>query len=131
MNPDTIWNSYYLKELKLMEKKFFKNKKNKCLLLVVNKKKSFDQSFKGDFNLRNELISRKDRNSLNYIYTGLQIIKPEVFSDLDVKVFSINRIWNSLIEINELQAMESDIAFLHVSTLDIYKNLVEKNSSIK
>ena len=27
MNPDTIWNSYYLKELKLMEKLFFENKK--------------------------------------------------------------------------------------------------------
>ena len=127
MNPDTIWNSYYLKELKLMEKLFFKNKKNKCSLLVVNKKKSFDQSFSGDFNLENNLISRKDEDNLNYIYTGLQIIKPEVFSDLDVRVFSMNRIWNKLIEINELYGMESNIDFLHVSTLDIYKNLLKKN----
>ena len=127
MNPDTIWNSYYLKELKLMEKLFFENKKNKCSLLVVNKKKSFDQSFSGDFNLENNLISRKDGDNLNYIYTGLQIIKPEVFSDLDVRVFSINRIWNKLIEINELYGMESNIDFLHVSTLDIYKNLLKKN----
>jgi len=125
INPDTIWNSYYLKELKLMEKSFFE-KKNKCLLLVVNKKKSFDQSFKGDFNLENNLISRKDRDDLKYIYTGLQIIKPEVFSDLSVRIFSINRIWNNLIEINELYGMESNINFLHVSTLDIYKNLLEK-----
>jgi len=131
MNPDTIWNSYYLKELKLMEKKFFKNKKNKCLLLVVNKKKSFDQSFKGDFNLRNELISRKDRNSLNYIYTGLQIIRPEIFSSLKADVFSINKIWNNLIEINELHGIESNIEFLHVSTIDIYKNLLKKNLDVK
>jgi len=27
INPDTIWNSHYLKELKLMEKSFFENKK--------------------------------------------------------------------------------------------------------
>ena len=40
INPDTIWNFYYLKELKLMEKKFFLDKKNKCTLLVVNKKKA-------------------------------------------------------------------------------------------
>ena len=64
INPDTIWNSHYLKELKLMEKSFFGNKKIKCLLLVVNKEKSFDQSFKGDFNLKNNLISRKDTNDL-------------------------------------------------------------------
>ena len=127
MNPDTIWNSHYLEELKLMEKIFFENKKGKCSLLVVKKEKSFDQSFKGDFNLENNLISRKDRDDLKYIYTGLQIIKPEVFSDLSMRIFSINRIWNNLIEINELYGMESNINFLHVSTLDIYKNLLKKN----
>lgn len=131
INPDTIWNLHYLKELKLMEKSFFENKKNKCSLLVVNKKKSFDQSFKGDFNLENKIISRKNRDDLNYIYTGLQVIKPEVFSDLDARVFSINRIWDKLIETNELHGIESNIDFLHVSTLDIYKSLLEKNLNIK
>ena len=131
INPDTIWNLHYLKELKLMEKSFFENKKNKCSLLVVNKKKSFDQSFKGDFNLENNIISRKNRDDLNYIYTGLQVIKPEVFSDLDARVFSINRIWDKLIETNELHGIESNIDFLHVSTLDIYKSLSEKNLNIK
>ena len=131
INPDTIWNSHYLKELKLMDKLYFENKKNKCSLLVVNKEKSFDKSFKGDFNLKNNLISRKDTDDLNCIYTGLQIIKPEVFSDLDVEVFSINKIWDMLIETNELHGIESHIDFLHVSTLDIYKNLLEKNLNIK
>ena len=126
INPDTIWNSHYLEELKLMEKLFFENEKNKCSLLVVNKKKSFDQSFKGDFSLENNLINRKDKNNLNYIYTGLQIIKPEVFSSLYTKIFSINKIWDKLIESNELYGMESNIDFLHVSTLDIYKSLLEK-----
>ena len=126
INPDTIWNSHYLKELKLMEKTLFENKKNKCSLLVVNKEKSFDQSFKGDFNLKNNLINRKDRDNLNCIYTGLQIIKPEVFNGLSEEVFSINRIWDKLIQKNELHGMESNISFLHVSTLDIYKRLLEK-----
>ena len=126
INPDTIWNSHYLKELKLMEKTLFENKKSKCSLLVVNKEKSFDQSFKGDFNLKNNLINRKDRDNLNCIYTGLQIIKPEVFNGLSEEVFSINRIWDKLIQKNELHGMESNISFLHVSTLDIYKRLLEK-----
>ena len=126
INPDTIWNSHYLEELRLMEKAFFENEKNKCSLLVVNKKKSFDQSFKGDFSLEKNLINRKDKNNLNYIYTGLQIIKPEVFSSLYTKIFSINKIWDKLIESNELYGMESNIDFLHVSTLDIYKSLLEK-----
>ena len=126
INPDTIWNSHYLEELKLMEKLFFENEKDKCSLLVVNKKKSFDQSFKGDFSLENNLINRKDKNNLNYIYTGLQIVKPEVFFSLDTKIFSINKIWDKLIKSYELYGMESNIDFLHVSTLDIYKSLLEK-----
>ena len=63
---------------------------------------------------------------MSYIYTGLQIIKPEVFSGLDMEIFSINIIWDKLIESNELYGMESNIDFLHVSTLDIYKSLLEK-----
>jgi len=130
INPDTIWNSHYLEELKLMQKIFFENKK-KCLLLVVNREKSFDKSFKGDFNLKNHLINRKDKDNLEYIYTGLQIIKPEVFSDINEKVFSINRIWDKLIANKELNAIESNIDFLHVSTLDIYKALLKKNLNVK
>lgn len=126
INPDTIWNSHYLKELKLMEKSFFENKKGKCSLLIVNKEKSFDRSFKGDFNLKNNLINRKDSDDLNSIYTGLQIIKSEVFNGLSEEVFSINRIWDKLIQRKELYGKESNINFLHVSTLDIYKRLLKK-----
>ena len=109
-----------------MEKSFFENEKGKCSLLVVNKQKSFDQSFKGDFNLKNNIINRKDRDDLNFIYTGLQIIKPEVFNGLSEEVFSINRIWDKLMQKNELYGVESNISFLHVSTLDIYIRLLEK-----
>ena len=130
INPDTIWNSHYLEELKLMQKIFFENKK-KCLLLVANREKSFDKSLKGDFNLKNHLINRKNKDNLEYIYTGLQIIKPEIFSDINEKVFSINRIWDKLIANKELNAIESNIDFLHVSTLDIYKALLKKNLNVK
>ena len=42
INPDTIWNSHYLKALKSMEKSFFENKKNKCSLLVVNNRNGIE-----------------------------------------------------------------------------------------
>ena len=124
INPDTVWNSNYLKELKSMQKIFFENKK-KCLLLVVNKEKSFDKSFKGDFNFKNGLIDREKKHNLDHIYTGLQITKPEVFLGSDEKVFSINRIWDKLIDNKELNAFESNINFLHVSNLDTYEKLLK------
>ena len=126
INPDTIWNSNYMKELKLMEKFFFENKKNKCLLLVTNKSKSFDQNFEGDFNLKNNLITRKNKGNLKFIYTGLQIIKPEVFESLKKDFFSMNLIWEKLIKNNYLFGYESKIDFLHVSTLNIYNSLLKK-----
>ena len=109
-----------------MEKEFFLNKKSKCSMLIVDKKKSFDKNLKGDFNLENNLIDRKEKDEFKYIFTGLQIIKPEVFYELNDKIFSINKIWDKLIESKELQGIESNINFLHVSTLTIYKNLLEK-----
>ena len=125
INPDTIWSLDYIKELRILEKDFFL-KKSKCSMLVVNKKKSFDKSFSGDFNLKDGLINRENKNHLQYIYTGLQFINPDIFKDIKKEVFSINIIWNQLIESKELHGLESNNNFIHVSTLDVYKNLLEK-----
>jgi len=130
INPDTIWNLDYTKELNLMAENFF-SKNQKCALLIVDKAKSFDKNFKGDFNLENNLINRKNRNNLKYVYTGLQIMKPEIFYNVREKFFSINKIWDKLIELNCLYGMVSKINFLHVSTKDVYKSILEKKLYIK
>ena len=122
INPDTIWNSNYIQEIKKLESDFFSNKK-KCSLLVVDKMKSFDENLKGDFSLKDGLITREKNENLKYIYTGLQILDPKVFFNINDKIFSINLIWDKLIKINQLFGLESNINFLHVSTLDIYKKL--------
>ena len=122
INPDTIWNLNYVYELKKMEIDFFSSQK-KCQLLVVNKIKSFDKNLKGDFNLKNGLATRIKSENFKYIYTGLQIINPTVFSNINEKIFSINKIWNELIQNNQLYAFESNLDFLHISTLEVYKTL--------
>ena len=94
-------------------------------MLVVNKKKSFDKNLKGDFNLEKKLI-KKNKN-IKYIYTGLQLIKPEVFKGIKKGAFSMNVIWKKLIKRNELYGLESRIKFFHISTLKIYEKLSNKN----
>jgi len=126
LNSDTIWNLDYVTEVRLMEKLFFESEEKKCSLLLVKKQKSFDQLLKGDFNLKNKLINRKYKSNLEFIYTGLQIIRPEAFYGFNKNIFSINSIWDKLIENNELYGHESNIDFLQVSNLDIYKILLEK-----
>ncbi len=125
INPDTIWSLEYLKELKLMEKEFFKSQL-KCSMLIINKKKSFDKNLKGDFNLENNVISKNVKEDLRYIYTGLQIIRPNLFSGFNKFFFPINEVWDKLIKTQELHGFESHLEFLHVTTLSIYKSLIEK-----
>ena len=122
INPDTIWNLNYIDELKKMESNFNSSKK-KCAMLVVDKEKSFDKNFKGDFNLENNLIKKENNKNLKYIYTGMQIIHPDIFSNINEKVFSMNKIWEVLIKKGELMGFESHNDFLHITNIDVYKNL--------
>ena len=107
INPDTIWSKVYYSELKDLEDLYFKKKKP-CLLLV-NKNLSFDSSFKGDFNLHDDVISRDNGNE--FIFTGLQILDQSIFSFIKDKIFSMNKIWNHLIEENSLIGNESKQKF--------------------
>ena len=95
LNPDTIWNKNYYEEFKILENSYLKN--NKPILLLVNKINSYDKSFKGDFNFTdNNCIVREASNQ--YVFTGAQIINRSVFKDIKEEVFSMNLIWNKIIE---------------------------------
>jgi MurNAc alpha-1-phosphate uridylyltransferase len=84
LNPDTIWSKNYYEELKVLENFYFTNKKP--VLLLVDKKKSYDKSFKGDFNFSNyQTVSREKNN--NYIFTGAQIIDRSIFSEVHERFF--------------------------------------------
>ena len=119
INPDTLWNSNYLNELKDLEDLYFREKKN-CLLLV-RKNLSFDSSFKGDFNLDNGIVSRSNKNE--FIFTGLQILDQSVFSTIKDKIFSMNKIWDYLIENKSLVGNESKQKFYHLNTREMYNKI--------
>ena len=121
VNPDTLWSESYSDELKNLETLYFKQKKP-CLLLV-NKNLSFDSSFKGDFNLRDNSISRDNNNEL--IFTGLQILDQSVFSVIKEEIFSMNKIWDYLIKNNYLNGLESKQKFYHLNTKKMYDKISE------
>ena len=123
INPDTIWSKVYYSELKDLEDLYFKKKKP-CLLLV-NKNLSFDSSFKGDFNLHDGVITRDNNNE--FIFTGLQILDESVFSSIKDKIFSMNKIWDYLIENNSLIGNESKQKFYHLNTKEMYDKLSNLN----
>jgi len=116
INPDTLWSDRYIEEVKRLEDSYSKNKKP--TLLLVNKKLSFDGSFKGDFNLTNNQISRDEKN--DFIFTGLQIINRGFLTSENSKVFSMNKIWNDLIMNKDLYGIESNLKFYHLNTHEMY-----------
>ena len=119
-NPDTIWKKNYLEEILEMEKLYF-SKQIENILLLVDKKLSFDKNLTGDFELKNNLISKT--NDKKYIYTGCQILNKKIFTNYKVKNFSIIEVWNSLIEKNELYGFESINDFYHLTDLKTFKKL--------
>ena len=121
-NPDTIWDSNYLKCIKQMNE-FFENNRIKSILLVVNKKLSFDKKLNGDFNLKKNLLLKNTENE--YIYTGCQIFSRDLLNNNQKKSFSITEIWNELIEKNNLFGFDSNNKFYHVTDLEIYNKLLK------
>lgn len=119
LNPDTLWLSNYLDEMKSLEKIFFKSKKPS--LLLVNKKLSFDTSFKGDFNLKDNIVSKDIEN--NFIFTGLQLIDRNCLNMISKKVFSMNEVWDKLIKENKLYGFESRQKFYHLNTENMYNKI--------
>ena len=121
-NPDTVWNINYLNSIIQMNE-FFENNDIKNILLVVNKKLSFDKKLNGDFNLKKNILSKNKTN--DYIYTGCQIFSKDLLKNNHNKIFSIIEIWNELIKKNNLFGFDSVNKFYHVTDLEIYNKLLK------
>ncbi len=119
-NPDTLWNEKNIFEIQEMQNFYFINHLNN-ILLVANKKLSFDKNLNGDFELTKNLL--KKGNDKKFIFIGCQILNKSLFKDYETKSFSISEIWNNLIEKNQLNGFESQNKFYHLTNLEIFKKL--------
>jgi len=123
-NPDTLWNKNYLHTINEMENYYYNNN-IKNLLMVVNKSKSFDARFRGDFDLKGNKLLKSNENK--YIYTGCQILNKNLFKKVEDLSFSISDIWNIQLDQNVLYGYESDENFVHLTDLEIYNKLLKSN----
>tara|TARA_B100000524_G_scaffold325499_1_gene208446 strand:- start:2019 stop:2708 length:690 start_codon:yes stop_codon:yes gene_type:complete len=121
-NPDTMWDIKYIDELKGMIEYYVSNKLSN-LLLVVNKKKSFDKRFIGDFELKNKSLFKYENN--NFIYIGCQIINKKILNNISDTSFSISKVWNNEISKNNLNGFESTKEFFHVTDLEIFNEIIK------
>ena len=122
LNPDTVWNINYHNCIEEMDR-IYQSNDIKSILLVVNKKLSFDKNLNGDFKLCKGKLN-KNINS-DFIYTGCQILNRNLLSSINKKVFSILDVWNELIEKDCLFGFESKNKFYHITNLEIYNKLLK------
>ena len=120
-NPDTLWKKDYVNEIDKMESYYFQNNLDN-ILLVVNKRLSFDQKLKGDFNMIDNILKKKDGDK-NFIYIGCQILNKNLFRKYKVESFPINEIWDSLLIQEKLNGLESLNKFYHLTNLETFKKL--------
>ena len=119
-NPDTLWKKDYVSEIDKMESYYFQNNLDN-ILLVVNKRLSFDEKLKGDFNMIDNILKKDDDK--NFIYIGCQILNKNLFQQYKVESFPINEIWNSLLIQEKLNGLESLNKFYHLTNLETFKKL--------
>ena len=123
LNPDTIWRKEYKREFRKLEQIYLKNKKP--TMLLVHKKNSYDQSFKGDFNLNSKKEILRQKNN-RFIFTGAQIIDRSIFKKRKIKPFPMNKVWDELIKNKNLLGVLSRNKFFHINNYKIYKKLNKK-----
>ena len=118
-NPDTLWNEKYYQDIKKMQEYYFSQNLNNILLLT-KKNNSFDSNLTGDFNLKNNLITK---DSKEFIFIGCQILNKELFRNYQINNFSISEIWENLLQTKGLNGYESKNKFYHLTNLEIFKRL--------
>ena len=118
-NPDTLWNEKYYQDIKKMQEYYFSQNLNNILLLT-KKNNSFDLNLTGDFNLKNNLITK---DSKEFIFIGCQILNKELFRNYQINNFSISEIWENLLQTKGLNGYESENKFYHLTNLEIFKRL--------
>ena len=90
-------------------------------MCIRDRNLSFDQNLAGDFNLSNNLISKKE--NLDFIYIGCQILNKKILTNRTLSKFSILNIWNKLINEKKLYGFESKQKFYHLTDLNIFNKL--------
>ena len=121
-NSDILWNDDNRKDINDFISEYQKIKFCK-LLLVENKKFKGLKKKEGDFKLENNLISRWKKNDPHLYFSGLQIINPNIFSQIKQYSFSMNLLWDILIKNNQLQGQISNSVVTHIGDINSYNQI--------
>ena len=126
LNGDIFWLE---KESSIFEKLIsnWDEKKMEVLVIIIKKECLFGYSGKGDFNLvvENKKLGRLEKSNDNeqYVYTGLQLVHPRVFANINKKKFSFTEIFDYAIQNKTLYGLVDDRKWFHIGTTETLKKI--------
>lgn len=117
LNADTFWIEGYRNNLDLMAE-IWDPRTMDMLLLIAEMRQSTGYDGRGDFTMDVEgrLKRVAERDMSPFIYAGAAIMKPETFAGLAEETFSLNRVFDRLIENETLYGVRLDGLWLTVGT---------------
>ncbi len=121
-NSDILWNKDNTLDVYNFISKYQEVESCKVLLVKYKKFKGLRKN-EGDFKLENNLVSRWKMSDPYLFYSGLQIINPNIFSQIKQEVFSMNFLWNILIKDNKLEGQIASSIVTHIGDISSYNEI--------
>ena len=85
--------------------------------IILTKNPSHNQ--KGDFSLNGKKVLSSNNDNLTY--TGLSILNPKLFKDIDDKIFSLKSVFDKAIKLEKIEGEFYDGKWVDVGTLERIK----------
>ena len=125
-NVDILWNEHNLKDIINFINQIKKVKNCSLLLSKRTNTMGIDREY-GDFAFEKDNLRRWKNNDPIIFYSGLQILNPKIFENINLEKFSLNYIWDQLINKKKLEGHIMKSKLSHLGDLATYEKI---NSSL-
>ena len=117
INSDTFWIDGYRDNLDLMAH-LWNPARMDMSLLIADMQQATGYEGKGDFvmDVEGRLTRVEERDMSPFIYAGVAIMKPEIFAGMKPVKFSLNRVFDDLIEADRLYGVRLGGLWITVGT---------------
>ena len=127
-NCDIFWNDNNLVDVQ----SFICNleETQTCDLLLSSKKNTIGiNKEQGDFSLQDQHLTRWKKNDEIIYYSGLQKLNPFIFNNFKDSKFSMNKVWDYLIDKRKLSGVIMESKLFHIGDINTYINISDDLST--
>ena len=118
-NSDSVWAEGASPALDLLAARFDPDRMD-CLMLLASVVSSVGFDGPGDFSMDDtgQLVRRGERPAVPFVYTGVSIVHPRLFTGAPDGPFSMNLLWDRALEAERCFGVRHEGIWMHVGTPD-------------